>query len=169
MTNRRKALLSAAFCGMWAVVIWYYAGARTDAKDAYREVQAGPAATARHFMDNGVAPRYPGVIRDIFMARDADAKAGNEPLAMPRPDNAGKEDAGIEGMRQRLRFIGYIGKGDERFAFVSDGEEVFAVKKGALAAEGFRVSEISDDALTVEAVEGSGLVLLGLDEGGSPQ
>ncbi|MEK7680300.1 MAG: hypothetical protein AAB356_08915, partial [Deltaproteobacteria bacterium] len=112
-------------------------------------------------------PRYPGVQRDIFRARDAEA--GNEPLAMPRPDNAGKEDIRIEGIRQRLKFIGYIGKGDERFAFVSDGEEVFAAKKGALVAEGFRVSEISDDALTVEAVEGSGLVWLGLDEGVSPR
>ncbi len=167
MTNRRKALLSAAFCGLWAVVIWYYAGSRTDAKDAYRAAEISPATTARHFMDEDIPPRYPGVQRDIFRARDAEA--GNEPLAMPRPDNAGKEDIRIEGIRQRLKFIGYIGKGDERFAFVSDGEEVFAAKKGALVAEGFRVSEISDDALTVEAVEGSGLVWLGLDEGVSPR
>ncbi len=99
----------------------------------------------------------------MFRALDDDAKAPGKPSAMPRPRNDGKGDAGVEGM-MRLRFIGYIGKGDERFAFVSDGEDVFAVKKGALAAKGLRVSEISDGALTVEAVEGAGILRLGLDD-----
>lgn len=167
MTNGRKALLSAAFCGLWAVVIWYYAGARTEAKDAHREVQAGPTAAAGHFMEEADDPRYPGVIRDMFVVMDGDAKHGGGHSAAARPDNVGKEKARIADMRQRFRFIGYIGRGDEMFAFVSDGQEVFAVKKGALVGEGFRVSEISDDALTVEPLQGSGLLWLGLDEGGS--
>lgn len=167
MTNGRKALLSAAFCGLWAVVIWYYAGARTEAKDAHREVQAGQATAAGHFMEEAHDPRYPGVIRDMFTALDGDAKDGGKPLAAARSDNAGKEKSRIADMRQRFRFIGYIGRGDERFAFVSDGQEVFAAKKGALLGDWFRVSEISDDALTVEPVQGSGLLWLGLDEGGS--
>ncbi len=167
MTNGRKALLSAAFCGLWAVVIWYYAGARTEAKDAHREVQSGPTAAAGHLMDEASDPRYPGVIRDMFSALDADAMGSGGPSAAARPDNAGKEKARIAGMRQRFRFIGYIGRGDEMLAFVSDGQEVFAAKKGALLSDGFRVSEISDDALTVEDAQGSGLLWLGLDEGGS--
>ena len=169
MTNGRKALLSAAFCGLWAVVIWYYAGARTEAKDAHREAEFRPTATAAgHFMEEAVDPRYPGVIRDIFMAMDGDAKHGGGHSAAARPDNVGKEKTMIADMRQRFRFIGYIGRGHEMFAFVSDGQEVFAAKKGALLSDGFRVSEISDDALTVEPVQGSGLLWLG-HEGGFPQ
>lgn len=89
------------------------------------------------------------------------APAAPPPPPPPPPPTQAQLDEGELG---KIVFLGFLKKGAERTVFLSKGGEIYVVKKGGQVGPRFRVTDLTDDAITIKSVNSDRQMVIPLVE-----
>ena len=82
------------------------------------------------------------------------------PPPPPPPSQAQLDEAELS----KIVFLGFLKKGGERTVFLSKGGDIFVVKKGGQVGPRFKVSDLTDDAITIKSIDSDRQMVIPLVE-----
>ena len=92
----------------------------------------------------------------------AQAPASLPPPPPPPPPPTADEVAAVE--MAKFTFLGFLKNGGQRTVFLSSNNEIFLAKKGSLLGAKYRVSDLTDDAITIKPIAGGRELVIPLVE-----
>jgi len=113
-------------------------------------------------------PRFTGFKRNIFWLRPYETvkklppPPPPPPPPLPPPPPPPPASAATE--IAKFTFLGFLKKDTKKIVFLAKDNEIFVVKKGDKIANNYLVTNISDDALSINTTAGGGEIIIPLIE-----
>lgn len=119
------------------------------------------------------SPRFAGFKRNIFRLASLETKKKLPPPPPPPfipppppppPPSSPPPPPPPPPPLAKFTFLGFLNKDNRKTIFLSKDNEIFLVKKGDKIANNYEVTNISDDALTINSLAGGGQIIIPLVE-----
>ena len=85
-------------------------------------------------------------------------------VAVPPPQPAALEPTALQRDMATFTFLGFLKKESRKTIFLSNGKEIFLVKKGDRIAGKYEVTSLTEDVLTISSLQDGGEILIPLVE-----